>query len=142
MYATPRIALAMFIMAFVGVVRGLWAFPFLKNSLLFELFFPTFPRISGVRQEQHISLLFWRFSLPFSEKARKRRSGQGNTPNSENWAMIWGGCKTYGGRKTYQRTRLPKNSGPLQKSFWSAQSWIFITGNRATTPEGGGKRTV
>ena len=24
MYTTPRIALAMFIMAFVGVVRGLW----------------------------------------------------------------------------------------------------------------------
>ena len=26
------------------------------------------------------------------------------------WAVIWGGCKTYGGRKTYQRTRSPENS--------------------------------
>ena len=25
MYTTPRIALAMFIMAFMGVVRGLWS---------------------------------------------------------------------------------------------------------------------
>ena len=41
----------------------------------------------------------------------------------------------------YQRTRPPENSGPLQKSFWSAQSWIFVQDswkNRAMTPEGGG----
>ena len=37
------------------------------------------------------------------------------------------GCEAYGGRKTYERTRPPKNSGPLLlKSFWSAQSWMFV----------------
>ena len=33
---------------------------------------------------------------------------------------VWGG-----GKRTRERA-LPKNSGPLQKSFWSAQSWTFV----------------
>ena len=50
-------------------------------------------------------------------------------------AMIWGGAKRMGGGKRIRERALPKNSGPLQKSCWSAKSWIFVQ-NRATTPEG------
>ena len=40
-----------------------------------------------------------------------------------------GGCKTYGGRQTYQRTRPPEKFWtPLQKSFWSASVVDFCTG--------------
>ena len=46
-----------------------------------------------------------------------------------------------GGKRTRERA-LPKIFGPLQKSFWSALSWILYRENRAPTPEGGGKRTV
>ena len=46
-----------------------------------------------------------------------------------------------GGKRTRERA-LPKIFGPLQKSFWSALSWISVQENRAPTPEGGGKRTV
>ena len=54
--------------------------------------------------------------------------------------MIWGrGCKTYGGRKTYQTTRSPENFWTPPKSFWSALSWILVQENRALTPEGSGK---
>ena len=46
-----------------------------------------------------------------------------------------------GGKRTRERA-LPKIFGPLQNSFWSALSLIFVQENRALTPEGGGKRTV
>ena len=46
-----------------------------------------------------------------------------------------------GGKRTREHT-LPKNLGPLQKSFCSALSWILYRKNRALTPERGGKRAV
>ena len=49
--------------------------------------------------------------------------------------MIMGGAKRMGGGKRTRERALPKNSGPLQKSFWSAHSWIFVKENRATTRE-------
>ena len=50
-----------------------------------------------------------------------------------------GGCKTYGGRKTYQRTPSPENFWTLQKSFWSALSWIFVQEKQSTDTWGGWK---
>ena len=49
-----------------------------------------------------------------------------------------GGCKTYGGRKTYQRTRPPEKFWTLQKkkSFWSAQSWIFVQEKQSNDTRG------
>ena len=49
-----------------------------------------------------------------------------------------GKIKTNGGRKTYQTTHPPEFFvGPLQKSFWYAESWISVQEkNRATTLEG------
>ena len=40
--------------------------------------------------------------------------------------MIWGVAQRMGGGKRTRERALPNNSGPLQKSFWSAQSWIFV----------------
>ena len=42
-----------------------------------------------------------------------------------------GGCKTYGGRKTYQRTRSPEN-------FWTPPKELLV----CSVVAGGGKRTV
>ena len=44
-----------------------------------------------------------------------------------------------GGKRTRERA-LAKIIGPLQKSFWSALSWIFV--QEKQTPERGGKHTV
>ena len=54
-----------------------------------------------------------------------------------------GGCKTYGGRKTYQRTRSPENFWSLPKEllFCFVMDFLYRK-NRALTPERGGKRTV
>ena len=61
--------------------------------------------------------------------------------------MIWGGAKRMGGGKRTREPALPNNSGPLQKSFWSAQSWILIQQKqsndirgrwKAYRPRGGG----
>ena len=51
-----------------------------------------------------------------------------------------GGCKTYGGggKRTRERA-LPKIFGPLQKSFWSALSWIFVQEKQSTDTWGGWK---
>ena len=46
-----------------------------------------------------------------------------------------------GGKRTGQRT-LPKVSGPLQMSFWSAQSWISVQEKQSTDTRGGGKRAT
>ena len=35
------------------------------------------------------------------------------------WAVIWGGCKTYGGRKTYQRTHSPG-------MFWTPPKVVLV----------------
>ena len=43
-----------------------------------------------------------------------------------------------GGKRTEERA-LPKNSGPLQKSFWSAQSWIFVQEKESNDTRGGWK---
>ena len=54
-----------------------------------------------------------------------------------------GGCKTYGGRKTYQRTRSPESSwSPPKRAFGLLCRGFLYRKNRALTPEGGGKRTV
>ena len=42
------------------------------------------------------------------------------------WAVIWGGAKRMGGGKRTRECALPKIFGPLQTSFWSALSWIFV----------------
>ena len=43
-----------------------------------------------------------------------------------------------GGKRTRERA-LPKNSGPLQKSFWSAQLWIFVHEKQSDDTRGGWK---
>ena len=54
-----------------------------------------------------------------------------------------GGCKTYGGGKTYQRTRSPENFWTPPKELLVCSVVDFCTVlNRALTPEGGRKRTV
>ena len=61
---------------------------------------------------------------------------------SQPWAMIWGGgCKTYGGRKTYQTTRPPDNfSGPPKELL---VCWVldFCTGKQSNDIWGGRKST-
>ena len=56
--------------------------------------------------------------------------------------MIWGGAKRMGGGKRTRERAVPKNSGPLQGASGLLGRGIFVQENRATTPEGGGKRTV
>ena len=63
-----------------------------------------------------------------------------DTP-ATNRAVIWGGAKHMRGKRTRKRA-LPINFGPLQKSFRSALSWIFVQEKQRLTHEGGGKRTV
>ena len=48
------------------------------------------------------------------------------------WAVIWGGAKRMGGGKRSREHALPKIFGPLQKSFRSALSWIFIQEKQST----------
>ena len=43
-----------------------------------------------------------------------------------------------GGKRTRERA-LPKVFGPLQKSFWSALSWIFVQEKQSTDTCGGWK---
>ena len=80
----------------------------------------------------------WREELPNSDHfLNSRLSGLLSFPDSNpcffRFLGPWyGGCKTYGGRKTYQRTRSPENFGPLQKSFRSALSWIFVQEKQST----------
>ena len=51
-----------------------------------------------------------------------------------------GGCKTYGGRKTYQRTRSPENFWtPPKELLLSALSWIFVQEKQSTDTWGGWK---
>ena len=40
--------------------------------------------------------------------------------------MGGGGAKRMGGGKHTGERALPRIFGPLQKSFWSALSWIFV----------------
>ena len=43
-----------------------------------------------------------------------------------------------GGKRTRERA-LPKNSGLFQKSFWSAQLWIFVQEKQSNDTRGGWK---
>ena len=54
-----------------------------------------------------------------------------------------GGCKTYGGKITYQRMRSPENSRtpPKRASGLLCRGFLYRK-KRALTPESGGKRTV
>ena len=143
----------------------LWCFCFLgvflaaKFLRIFECFLLTLQGFLGFAKWED-SLVFLRFSLVFSKKPRKRRTGRSpkmpiaptpreipsegpfNVRGFENLAVIWGGAKRMGGGKRTRERALPKIFGPLQKSFWSALSWILYKKNRALAPEGGGKRTV
>ena len=58
---------------------------------------------------------------PLKLKTRKRNQLRRNMARTRpNWAMIWGGgCKTYGGRKTYQRTRPPEK-------FWTPPKELLV----------------
>ena len=53
---------------------------------------------------------------------------------------IWGGGtkRMAGGKRTRERA-LPKTFGPLQRSFWSALSWIFVQEKQSTDTWGGWK---
>ena len=55
------------------------------------------------------------------------------------WAVIWGGAKRMGGGKRTRERALPKIFGLLQKSFWSALSWIFVQAKQSTDTWGGWK---
>ena len=48
------------------------------------------------------------------------------TPLKLNLGRDMGGCKTFGGGKRTGERTLPKIFGPLEKSFWSALSWISV----------------
>ena len=48
------------------------------------------------------------------------------------WAVTWGGAKRMGGGKRTRERTLPKIFGPLQKSFWSALSWLFVQEKQST----------
>ena len=48
------------------------------------------------------------------------------------WALIWGGAKRMGGGKRTRERAPPKIFGPLQKSFWSALSWISVQEKQST----------
>ena len=50
------------------------------------------------------------------------------------WAVIWGGAKRMGGGKRTRERALRKIFGPLQKSFWSALSWIFVQEKQGPKP--------
>ena len=43
-----------------------------------------------------------------------------------------GGAKRMGGGKRTRERALLKIFGPLQKSFWSALSWIFVEEKQST----------
>ena len=58
-------------------------------------------------------------------------------PGEMIWAVIWGGAKRMGGGKRTRERALPKIFGPLQKSFWSALSWIFVQEKQSTDTWGG-----
>ena len=88
-----------------------------------------------------LSLLCW-------SKARISQKRQGfsicteqnpQDPWKRNWAVIWGGAKRMGGGKRTRERALPKIFGPLQKSFWSALSWIFIQEKQSNDTLGGWK---
>ena len=53
--------------------------------------------------------------------------------------MGGGGAKRMGGGKRTRERALPKIFGPLQKSFWSTLSWIFVQGKQSTDTWGGWK---
>ena len=55
------------------------------------------------------------------------------------WAVNWRGAKRMGGGKRTRERALPKIFGPLQKSFWSALSWIFVQEKQSTDTWGGGE---
>ena len=56
------------------------------------------------------------------------------------WAVIWGGgAKRMGGGKRTRERALPKIFGPLQESFWSTLSWIFVQEKQSTDTRGGWK---
>ena len=50
-----------------------------------------------------------------------------------------GGAKRMGGGKRTRERALPKIFGPLQKSFWSALSWIFVQEKQSIDTWGGWK---
>ena len=82
--------------------------------------------------------------FPFLIHSHKEEVGQSAQTNA-----VWhlgrdmGGCKTYGGRKTYQRTRSPENFlNPSKRAPRLLCRGFLCRKNRALTPEGGGKRTV
>ena len=52
-----------------------------------------------------------------------------------------GRCNTYSVSKTHQRIHPPENSGPLQASFWSGQSWILGRETGQRHQRGVGRRT-
>ena len=75
-----------------------------------------------------------------SPRTKNRNEGTfACSPGTKTWAVIWGGAKRMGGGKRTRECGLPKIFGPVQKSFWSALSWIKKKKNRALTPEGGWK---
>ena len=57
----------------------------------------------------------------------------------EAWAVTWGGAKRMGGGKRTRKSALPKIFGPLQKSFWSTLSCIFVQAKQSTDTWGGWK---
>ena len=61
-------------------------FSFSRNSLRFWAFFPSFPRILGVRLAKEIPAFFWWFSLPFPEKQDKKISVLGGS--GQNFAIF------------------------------------------------------
>ena len=86
-------------------------FPFRHNGFPYKKQTRISPRVTTQRCRH------WRCGMAIANANAEMRCTK---------VMIWGGAKRMGiGKRTRQRT-LPKFSGRLQKSFWSAQSWIFV----------------
>ena len=80
--------------------------------------------------------LEWRLFHPAIIERQKLHSQR--PPNYNNLGRDMGGCKTYGGWKTYQRTRSPENfwTPPKRAAGLLCRGFLYRK-NRALTREGG-----
>ena len=75
-----------------------------------------------------------------TELAQKRpRDRTSRLETIRSWTVIWAGAKRMGGGKRTRERALPNIFGPLQKSFSSALSWIFVQEKQSTDTRGGWK---
>ena len=118
------------------------------SLVIFRYFLCLFQGFCGFGRDRK-SLVILRSSLNKKTQKKKTKEKKGRdwyllkSIAGTNLGHDMGWCKTYGGRKMYQRTRPPEKIWTPPKQLLVCSVVDFCTGkNRATTPEGGGKRTV